>query len=274
MKKNYYLILAIILFTSFSALSQEFPTVGEVYDYDIGDVFQYQEQGQAGGDFGGGGFSALVYSEVIDKHFSENLDTVYYSVFERSVGSSSENPEGYIDERIKDYQYNNLSFVINGDTIFENTDWYNGRIAVEREWSSGYQYRQQKQTIGCGLTYDEYNYNDPHEWSEYKKVMLYFKKGDEEWGEEQVVIGLDEKTKSSHFSIYPNPVQNQLNIKSDFNGEVQIRIYNSFGQLMDKTTNSSSSLAIDVDHYLSGMYIVHIVDSEGISIENRTFIKN
>ena len=270
--------LKIFIFLAFSSIlsfAQEFPTIGEVYDYDVGDGFHYVEEAYYGGEGAWGGMNAMVILEVISKEFLEDEGILKYKFYKRSYISSSDSPAPYIDERIDSVSYSSLDQIITGSEIFENPNIYNGRLTVQNEGSSGYNYTKYRFTIGCGRTYYKYDNNYPYAWSEYEEAMVYFKKGDEEWGEALVLVGMDEEDfEASSFALFPNPVQDQLYIKSQSNREFEIHIYNSLGQLISTTIYSSSQLGIDVAHYLRGIYVAHIVDIKGITIEKRKFIKN
>lgn len=39
MKRIYFLLFSLLLLISSVSYSQDYPTIGEVYDYDVGDVF-------------------------------------------------------------------------------------------------------------------------------------------------------------------------------------------------------------------------------------------
>lgn len=274
--KNYYLLLIFIIFSApISVLCQETPTLGEVYDFNVGDVFHYTEQASYGGEGANGGMNSIVISEVIHKEFLENENSVKYKFYKRSFISSSDYPEPYIEERIDSITYSDLDQVISGGVITENPNEFNGRKTIRVENESGNIYSYEWFTIGCGRTYYEFDDSYPYAYSEYEMIVVYYKKGNEEWGEEQIILGINkEDSKSNDFLIFPNPVQNQLNIKTDFSKEYEIHIYNSMGQFIEKHVQSSSNTSIEIEEYLSGIYIVHIVDSKGLSIEKIKFLKS
>ena len=77
------------------------------------------------------------------------------------------------------------------------------------------------------------------------------------------------KRKLTELTIYPNPVNDVLNI--DFNGEINsIGVYNLSGELViwQKTPETS----INVGSLVAGFYIVEVLSDEGI--QQRKFIKN
>lgn len=66
-------------------------------------------------------------------------------------------------------------------------------------------------------------------------------------------------------SIYPNPANNEVNIKWNNSEDVSIRIYNTLGKLVfyGKKVNLSNALKIDVSSFTSGMYFVKLNSTKG-----------
>ncbi len=72
-------------------------------------------------------------------------------------------------------------------------------------------------------------------------------------------------------SIYPNPVTNNLTI-TGLNGQSNLKIVNSIGQMMRQQNTSANALNLDVSTLKEGVYILSITDdADRISI--RKFIK-
>jgi len=60
------------------------------------------------------------------------------------------------------------------------------------------------------------------------------------------------------YNIYPNPVENTLNINSDNSEEKLIIIYSTSGQLIKSLKTTEENLSIDVSQLSSGTYILNI----------------
>lgn len=280
MKPIMIFITCLFLVNSNIVVSQEFPTRGEVYDYDIGDVFHRKLTHTEGTPNGNGTETVFRNSLLTDKYFTENNDSLCYELFIERLEFNDWSSEEIHTEYSIVSCFINLENVLEGDTAYENSAWYHGRNTVyyfnmivegPNEQTNSF-----RKTIGLGNTY---TYSKNWSWAtlyktEYINELVYYKKGDEEWGEEQIILGLDEEAQPNHFTVYPNPIHNQLNIKSDFNKEYEIHIYNSIGQLIERVANSSSQLTVEVEHFLSGIYIAHIVGNDGFTIEKRRFVKN
>ncbi len=66
----------------------------------------------------------------------------------------------------------------------------------------------------------------------------------------------------ANLQIYPNPVQNELNIKAD-TGIKNIAFYNSLGQQMLNVQSGNNNLSVDTSEWPRGIYIVNIMLNDG-----------
>lgn len=67
----------------------------------------------------------------------------------------------------------------------------------------------------------------------------------------------------ANFHIYPNPANNILQVESDLTIE-KINIYNNSGQQVKSITTSFNMNSIDITELSSGMYIIELVNNEGV----------
>lgn len=58
------------------------------------------------------------------------------------------------------------------------------------------------------------------------------------------------------FSIYPNPVKDELNLEGLIKGST-VKIYDLSGRKMMETHSESTGLKIDVSHLTKGIYMIH-----------------
>jgi hypothetical protein len=65
------------------------------------------------------------------------------------------------------------------------------------------------------------------------------------------------------FSIYPNPVQNYLNITTALN-DYEIEVYTIQGQLISASSANNGSQTIDYSSYASGMYLMKLTSESAI----------
>jgi hypothetical protein len=63
-------------------------------------------------------------------------------------------------------------------------------------------------------------------------------------------------------SVYPNPVENQLNIVA--NGLQRIAVYNAMGQLVETKVADGNQFVLQVGDYAAGLYTVQVVTANGV----------
>ncbi len=85
-------------------------------------------------------------------------------------------------------------------------------------------------------------------------------------------LSVQDFTFSNYFSLYPNPVNDILNINKKSDIEISsINIYNTLGQLVMTVANAKNINSIDVSNFSQGNYFVKINSDKGTS--NTRFIK-
>lgn len=73
-------------------------------------------------------------------------------------------------------------------------------------------------------------------------------------------IGVNEITKNTEYTIFPNPVQDILNIISPEKVH-SVSIYNSIGQIVINQKHTTTPVSVNVAHLPQGMYFAKINDS-------------
>ena len=75
--------------------------------------------------------------------------------------------------------------------------------------------------------------------------------------------------------LYPNPVDSTLNVKTDVDGDYQIKVYNVLGEVVysieENFQNTSISKSIDMSSLNSGVYLVKVSSQKVTSVKR--FIK-
>jgi hypothetical protein len=82
-----------------------------------------------------------------------------------------------------------------------------------------------------------------------------------------------EKRWESTLRVYPNPVNDILNITSKKNEIVIIKLYSAYGQLIFTQKRSGSHSAFDISSFSDGIYYLTITDDSG-TVATRRFLKN
>lgn len=281
MMKRYILIVVSSLLISLGSLfAQEFPTRGEVYDYEVGDVFHivdiHKIQSGSSEDYWD---STIKVLEVVNKSFSMDFDTVCYQIFRKSTQFSVENTNQVYSETHNDVCYTNLEEEFLGDTLLQDSDDYNGREYIENRSITYNGYGPVTEiyhwVIGCGLAYDLDREEGSGFMESYSKRLVYFKKGDEEWGEELVMVGVEEDITDNNFTVFPNPVQDKLYISTHIASQNQcsIQVYNSTGQLVNSFSVSSNDLYVDMSPFSNGIYYIHLIDENEIALAKQKILK-
>ncbi len=262
-------ILLWLLFSGFSFTNaQQISTVGEIYDYEVGDTFHF--------DFWAtspiSGASWIKNITITNKSYSLNNDTVFY---ERAIAYQelSINPiiEFYNDTVI----YTDLDSLINMgviDTIYSNPQRYNGRlINGHHDWRYwGYWYIEY--VIGCGRVYLYLN----DDWDEIysEEELIYYKKGDEEWGTPHVIVEVEELGRvNSSLKCYPNPFTTSTTIEYELTEPslVQLSIYNAIGETIYVAQEGikqqgKHSITWSPESLPEGMYYAVLRSEEGVSV--------
>jgi hypothetical protein len=79
-------------------------------------------------------------------------------------------------------------------------------------------------------------------------------------------IGTPENEKEIEFSIYPNPVHNQLNITSGVE-MTEVEIFNQLGQVVYSEVVKNTNFSINTLGFNSGIYFVRIITEQGTATE-------
>ena len=75
-------------------------------------------------------------------------------------------------------------------------------------------------------------------------------------------VGIHDINNTAEFSIFPNPVENQLTIKSNQSERFNIRIYSSAGKLILSTELQGPISSIDVTSLPLGIYLVNVLTKD------------
>ena len=118
-----------------------------------------------------------------------------------------------------------------------------------------------KYVNGCGLAVTSW-YIEGDSSCRISDSLVYFKKENEEWGENRLLATSEIKARQD-IVLYPNPTNNILNIKIQIqiqNIKLQIRIYDLSGkEMFSKIFNRNKKIEkLDLSHFKKGVYLLHI----------------
>jgi hypothetical protein len=80
------------------------------------------------------------------------------------------------------------------------------------------------------------------------------------------IVGLEQ------LNLYPNPVSNQLNIKSDEAEITEIQIYSLSGMLMNQQKFNAKEIFLNIEEYSKGTYLVKVFHDQ--EVKYLRFVKN
>jgi len=262
------LIILLLSIESFTA--QSYLTIGEVFDFNINDEFHYTKENQP---------SNGERITVIDKYYSINSDTVFYTLLHdiyNVIPDYSVSPPGSIyvfDTIIDTIFYSNLNMPIyylwpqndpefvfydsikELDTNFCNIEmnsYYIQQYSFEPSWFK----RSYGRGIGITLDYWHYQGNGVSQFPVWER-MIYYKKDSMNCGSPDLTsLGLTNLNGQEDFFIFPNPSDGIISIDNISSQKINIKVFNATGELKYKEQNISSE--IDLSNLSNGIYILEI----------------
>lgn len=262
------LIILLLSIESFTA--QSYLTIGEVFDFNINDEFHYTRENQP---------SNGERITVIDKYYSINSDTVFYTLHHdiyNVIPDYSVSPPGSIyvfDTIIETIFYSNLNMPIyymwpqndpefvfydsikELDTNFcdiEMNSYYIQQYSFEPSWFK----RSYGRGIGITLDYWHYQGNGVSQFPVWER-MIYYKKDSMNCGSPDLTsLGLTNLNGQEDFFIFPNPSDGIISINNISSQKINIKVFDATGELKYKEQNISSE--IDLSNLSNGIYILEI----------------
>lgn len=262
------LIIFLLSIDSFTA--QSYLTIGQVFDFNINDEFHYTRENQP---------SNGERITVIDKYYSINSDTVFYTLHHdiyNVIPDYSVSPPGSIyvfDTIIDTIFYSNLNMPIyymwpqndpefvfydsikELDTNFcdiELNSYYIQQYSFEPSWFK----RSYGRGIGITLDYWHYQGNGVSQFPVWER-MIYYKKDSMNCGSPDLTsLGLTNLNGQEDFFIFPNPSDGIISIDNISSQKINIKVFNATGELKYKEQNISSE--IDLSNLFNGIYILEI----------------
>lgn len=264
MKKTLLLLITFVI--SFSIYGQELMTIGEVFNFEIGDKFQIK--GTADNEP-----PNADRFEIIEKYFSTNKDTLSYIRFHDSYFTYVEGGALYYHfwTKTDTVSYTKLdSSIAYFDQDFELNRYVENSSALCDSLINGNAYEsgpefENDYTIneygkGLGKT-RAYFYSGQGRAVLWHNSLFYYKKGDYECGSpDSTTVGVhEENIQDPGVLIYPNPTKSEINIidKSQ-SGINQCSIINSVGQRVMTLNNIKQEQRINLSQLEKGIYFLQL----------------
>lgn len=288
MNRNAYSILIFLLILISSYLNgQDLMTIGEVFDFEIGDSFHYEghhpEQPPNADRI-----------TITNKYYSPNGDTLYYQRYHNSYYTYVEwtpNPHlewvfwtktdtvyyTYPDSSITTYWPDyDTSFYSYDTIIYFSSDHcdslVNGYNISTSSFEPDFYHYEYGKGIGWIKQYYGSSQSIPH-FTIWDNELFYYQKNGIGCGiPDTITVGIPNQSfQTNNFMIYPNPAGDIIHIAIEQNLSVDaIRIYNQLGQMIMVQEEFSGS--VDISTLPQGLYIVEVI-SNATSIKKKIIVR-
>ena len=95
-----------------------------------------------------------------------------------------------------------------------------------------------------------------------ERKLVYYKKGETEWGEKLVITGVQKLKIQVGLQVFPNPARNVVTFQlNDDAGTHEVRIYNQNGSLVKTEQFKGSTCRIKLAGFKSGIYFYRLTSS-------------
>ena len=248
------IILILFLIPTLS-ICQDCPTWGQIYNYEIGDIFHYNKHIESTTHNIYWDSKKIV--QVINKYYSSEGDTVYYDMLIKELSRSYQSPDWSYDEYTDLEKYRSLQLTIPCDTTYYS-NLYNER-RISHVYTEPYLSREDSEYVdGCGIVY---NYLRTYygKYFTFETSMVYFNKGNEQWGDPLNLTAVEDLTDNTpQIVCFPNPARDKISVLT--NSKIMISrldIYNNMGTRLISTDQNFDN--INISNLSSGLYLVKII---------------
>lgn len=277
------LIQILLILTGFATEGkcQTSMTVGQVYDYNIGDEFHYYNSGVPP--------NATRFT-IIGKHFTPMNDTLFYKRhFDNYYTQPNSIPTWHLDYYFNSYNdsifftdlatpfdstyvndqplYDSLGDSFH-DTLFYSSQWC-GRLIYEYEacinciFEGNYYLTQ----VGLGIGLVQSIHQCPA-WPQIddQYYLKFYRKGVIECGipdtiDSTLIASVYEfENYLNNISVYPNPTTEKLTIDCSDIQNLSLVIYNIFGELLLQRELDKDKNEFDISSFSKGVYIIKVSD--------------
>ncbi|NOU46985.1 MAG: T9SS type A sorting domain-containing protein [Bacteroidales bacterium] len=278
MKKTFLLILIFVVTTTLAA--QDLMTIGEVFDFEIGDEFQTK----------GDGLNQPPNADritITDKYFSSESDSVFYVQFHNSYYSDYDGIN-YFYTKTDTVMYTNLdssittfdSWISNDtnmsyyDTVNVISDQYCNTLINGFHCSIGFfEPVSITRLFGKGLGLVKYYEYNPVDWSDMDIFLFYYKKNGISCGiPDTLFVSVPEDIVKPEIKIIPNPANVSFRVVPGTFTYKEMKIFGSNGSLIRSQIVHNENLTFDCSFLDAGIYFV-LFTSESTSYGTKLVIR-
>jgi len=263
---NHLLALIFICFTSFS-FCQTRLTVREIYDFQVGDEFHYDQYYQPTG-----------YRNIIlDRKLSNKGDSLTYLIhrdhYEYYSGKYTfthdtqtvvfTNLDAFIDD-VSLLKYKKDSCHPFNDSFFKSIKYDVPVYGYEHKERCVFEGKRIEEEFGLGIGFTKFAIHDaqgPYRWQE---DLKYYKKGTVKKGL-PTPFSLDLKKIGWPYqtiNVFPNPVHNKLELSKVFGSDSRITVTDCLGK--SSFTDFPYSTGLNVSDLPAGLYYFTLLNGENV----------
>lgn len=271
MKKIFIIILTTTLYFSLNA--QELMKIGDVFNFNIGDEFQFTTTGTT---VSGGNIPPNAERiSIIGKYYSTGQDTLFFIQYHNSYSSElvfegEPHLEYHFWTKTDTVLYSNLdSSIFYYDAGFQLNQYIIHSSELCDSLVNGCSYSvgpgfENDNIIneygnGLGHSYSYFYSGQGHYYTHHK--LFYYKKGDISCGSPDLTtVGIVEPLKEiADFYIYPNPIKSIINLQNESSQDnFQCSLLNPMGQSIMTMELRGKTNRINVNHLSRGTYYLNI----------------
>jgi hypothetical protein len=275
---RYAFSIMVFLFGLGLASSAQIPTMGEVYNFNIGDEFHYRSI-----------ISAPAHASrrtIIGKVLSNDNETVTYTVAWNSyVSSFVPTPEPHMEYTFlmdtTELVYNNLSMPISEvemgfqyDTLYTSEQTLCGSIEMGYNYCLG-EFEPECWTrrfaLNMGTTYDYYSWTGSG--AVQGSVLFYYHSGEVECGiPDNLTASVPVIVSNPVARVYPTLVEDQFTIEFINSAGATIQLFDNNGRLIFNSYSGNTKEIISIENFPSGLCQLILTDKEGNIIQQSKLI--
>jgi len=283
-KMKKLILFTIILLISVNALPQELMTIGEVFDFEIGDKYQYE----------GNGLNQPPNADrisITDKFYSEENDTVFYVRYHDSYYTIIENYElvyyfwtdtdtifyTNLDTCITTYNWKpyDTSMVYYDTLIFNSAEHcdslVNGYSCQMFSFEPVYYVRHYAK--GLGMVKDFYD--SPSAYSMMDNVLFYYEKNGIGCGTpDTLTVSINERQENNNYIIYPNPASVLITVEfSQAHQKALFQIMDMGGKVVLEKQLEINHQCINILSIPPGTYVYRIFNKDGLDEKGKIVVE-
>ena len=116
----------------------------------------------------------------------------------------------------------------------------------------------------------------PYYYCEYagysERKLVYYKKGEKEWGTPLIITAIDEKQTKNVINLYPNPASDYIIIESNLNSNAIFELMDLSGKSIYEEKLENQKNEIDLKKLDSGIYLYRILNNGSVNKTGKLII--